>query len=77
MKKLSTLFFAGLIFSFSLSSCHKCMECEFEEEHGNHTHDNHDKKCGSRAELKDFEEKMQEEAKAKGTTAKCHDAHNH
>ncbi|HET6243632.1 MAG: hypothetical protein H0V01_05460 [Bacteroidetes bacterium] len=74
MKKIV---FIGLLLAgtATFQSCKKCMECEFVEVHGSHSHEDEKEKCGSRKELKKFEEEMQAEAKLKGFTVTCHEGH--
>ncbi|MDQ3191503.1 MAG: hypothetical protein M3Q58_07915 [Bacteroidota bacterium] len=60
---------------FTLSSCKKCVECEFAADHGDHSHDENERLCGNKKEIKKFEEDMAAEAKAEGTTVNCHEEH--
>lgn len=77
MKKVTQVL-AALLFSASfitISSCKRCVECEFSVEHEDHTDDTHERKCGNKKEIKKFEEDMAAEAVEHGTTVNCHEEH--
>ncbi len=77
MKKLTKVLVICLfsISVISISSCKKCVECEFKADHGDHSHDEHERLCGNKKEIKKFEEDMAAKAKAESTTVHCHEDH--
>jgi hypothetical protein len=76
MRKMKIILAVVLLLgAATFTSCQKCMECEFEGNHGNHTHDKLERKCGNSAELKEFEAEMVAEALADSATVHCHESH--
>jgi hypothetical protein len=75
MKNVSKLAIALMIFAGAVltQSCKRCVECEFSEAHGDHSHDSMEKKCGSKKEREAFEKEMAEKATAEGKTVHCHE----